>query len=86
MEFADSTEYIPTGEKVVTIPQESFIVSSPLVSGCVMFGRGKSRCGVLVEPLDPVDPNAPAALTDFCDKIWLVSNSLRHVKPSHLRI
>lgn len=55
---------------MVTIPQESLIVSSPLVSGCVMFGHGKNECGVLIEPRDPVSPDDPTALAEFRKTIW----------------
>lgn len=62
------------GEKVVPIPQEGMITSSPLASGAVMFGYGKNQCGVLVEPspLCMVDSTDLAALIDFRNKIWCV--------------
>lgn len=43
-----------------------------MVSGAVMFGRGKNTCGVLIEPLPEhsVDPEDPTALVAFRNKIW----------------
>lgn len=35
---------------MVPAPLESVIASSPLVSGAVVFGRGRSQVGVLIEP------------------------------------
>lgn len=62
------------GEKVVPIPQEGIITASPLVSGAVMFGRGRNQCGLLVEPRPEhnVDPTDPDSLVAFRKKIWCV--------------
>lgn len=60
------------GEKVVPIPQESLILSSPIVNGAVMFGRAKDQCGILVEPAPShtIDPSDPVALPKFRNMIW----------------
>lgn len=60
------------GEKVVPLPQEGIITSSPMVSGCIMFGRGKNQCGVLIEPTEAhaIDPYDTDALVNFRNKIW----------------
>ena len=70
------SDYILTapliGEKIVPIPQENHIGSSPLVNGCVMFGREREQPGVLVEPRAPFDPNDEPALISFRNSIWWV--------------
>ena len=62
-----------TGEKIEFTPQEGYITSSPLVYGCVMFGREREQPGILIEPQPEhaVDPNDEAALVAFRNKIWL---------------
>ena len=68
----DDVIVLSTGEKVVPIPQEGLITSSPLASGAVMFGRGRNECGVIVEPSPAyaIDVNDPSAVVDFRNKIW----------------
>ena len=59
-------------EKIVPIPQEGHILSSPMVKGAVMFGKGREQAGILLEPAEEyqIDPNDQAALIDFRNKIW----------------
>lgn len=65
---------LSTGEKVVPIPQEGLITSSPMASGAVMFGRGKNECGVLIEPSPAyaIDTSHPASVVEFRNQIWCV--------------
>lgn len=60
------------GEKVVPIPQESLIASSPAVQSAVMFGRGKNQCGILVEPSPKhvIAPEDVQGLIRFRNMIW----------------
>ncbi len=60
------------GEKIVPIPQEGHIVSSPLVAGAVMFGRGRPQAGIIVEPHPShiVDTSDEAGIIAFRNKIW----------------
>ena len=70
---------VPTGEKVVPIPQEGIITASPVVAGAVVFGRGKNQCGLLVEPRpeNAIDPNDESSLIAFRNQIWYDSTMLR---------
>jgi hypothetical protein len=54
---------------------ESILVSDNLVKGAVMFGTGQFQNGVLIEPVQPVDPEDSAAVSDFIDAIWSVTAS-----------
>lgn len=49
-------------------------MSSPVVAGAVMFGRGKNQCGILVEPRPEhaIDPSDTQALVTFRNQIWYV--------------
>ena len=75
----DLDSMLRPGEKVVPIPQENLIVSSALVAGAVMFGRGKNQCGVLIEPQPEyaIDPDDEPALVAFRNKIWCVDGLFR---------
>lgn len=61
-----------TGEKIVPIPQENHIVSSPYTAGAIIFGWGKPQPGVLIEPSAAyvVDPNNEAELVKYRNLIW----------------
>lgn len=63
-----------TGEKIVPIPQENHIVSSPYAAGAIMFGWGKPQPGVLIEPSAAyaVDPNDEVELVMYRNLIWYV--------------
>ena len=71
---ADDVIALASGEKIVPIPMEGIIVTSPFVQGVIMFGRERNQVGVLVEPcpehaVDVLDDNA---VTAFKDQIWFV--------------
>ncbi|EKM52305.1 uncharacterized protein PHACADRAFT_260612 [Phanerochaete carnosa HHB-10118-sp] len=84
----DDVIVLGTGEKVVPIPQEGLIASSPMVSGVVVFGRAKNTCGVLIEPRPEftVDPGNLGALVDFRNKIWPAVEKGNAIAPSFARI
>ncbi|KAF8486550.1 hypothetical protein JB92DRAFT_3148577 [Gautieria morchelliformis] len=50
---SDDVIVLSSGEKVVPSPLEDVVGSSPIVSGVIMFGRGKPHCGLLIEPVEP---------------------------------
>jgi len=59
---------------MVPMLMEGIIIASPLIQGVVVFGRGRSQVGILVEPspehvVDILDNNAVAA---FKNEIWSV--------------
>ncbi|GJE98682.1 putative NRPS-like protein biosynthetic cluster [Phanerochaete sordida] len=68
----DDVITLSTGEKIVPIPQEAYVTSSPFVYGCVMFGREREQPGILIEPRAEhvVDPSDENALVTFRNKIW----------------
>lgn len=57
---------------MVPIPQEIYLSSTPLVSGVVVFGRGKPQVGMLIEPKADyaVDPKDEDAVIEFRRKLW----------------
>ncbi|KDQ13181.1 hypothetical protein BOTBODRAFT_160791 [Botryobasidium botryosum FD-172 SS1] len=67
---ADHLFSLSTGEKLNPIPIENHMRSDPAVKAAIMFGQGKARVGVLVEPTDSVDINDKKAVASFRDAIW----------------
>ncbi|EKM50758.1 uncharacterized protein PHACADRAFT_153008 [Phanerochaete carnosa HHB-10118-sp] len=84
----DDVIVLSLGEKVVPIPQEGVISSSRIVQGAVMFGRGKSQCGVLVEPRKghAISLNDVNALLKFRNKLWPVVEEANRTAPAFARI
>lgn len=74
----DHFSYATKGEKIVPLPQEGYLSSVPFVSGALMFGRGQTQAGVLIEPRGDaaIDPNDEKALTEFRNKIWYAHRSV----------
>jgi len=64
----DEVIVLSAGEKVVPNLFEDLVSSSPILSGVIMFGRGRQHCGVLLEPRDP---GAWAGKTaQLVDAVW----------------
>ncbi|KAI0079020.1 acetyl-CoA synthetase-like protein, partial [Panus rudis PR-1116 ss-1] len=84
----DDVVTLSTGEKIVPIPQENYLVSTPYVSGAVIFGRGRSQAGVLIEPRPDhaVDPSDEAAVIAFRNKIWPAVEEANKLAPTFSRI
>ncbi|EKM50749.1 uncharacterized protein PHACADRAFT_213638 [Phanerochaete carnosa HHB-10118-sp] len=75
------------GENVVPVPQ-GVIGSSRIVQGAVMFGRGKSQCGILVEPRKgyAINRNDANALPEFRNKLWPIVEEANRAAPAFARI
>ncbi|KAI9458226.1 acetyl-CoA synthetase-like protein [Boletus coccyginus] len=85
---ADDVITLASGEKIVPMPMEGIIIASPLIQGVVVFGRGRSQVGILVEPspehvVDILDNNAVAA---FKNEIWPVIDEANKIAPAFARI
>jgi long-subunit acyl-CoA synthetase (AMP-forming) len=65
----DDVLILGSGENVVPAPMEDVIMSSPLVGGALIFGRGRNQVGVLLEPRPGVQVDD---LVEFRNKIWYV--------------
>ncbi|GJE92564.1 acetyl-CoA synthetase-like protein [Phanerochaete sordida] len=84
----DDVIVLSNAEKIVPIPQEGHITTSPMVSGAVMFGRGREQAGVLVEPTPKcaIDPGDDIALADFRNAIWPTVEQANSGVPAWSRI
>ncbi|KAJ3557049.1 hypothetical protein NM688_g1689 [Phlebia brevispora] len=76
------------GEKVVPIPQERYIASHPLIADVVMFGRGKSQVGILIDPVPEhaVSPGNKEEASKFIDEIWAYIEQANTEAPTFARI
>ncbi|KAI0698168.1 hypothetical protein BC835DRAFT_1413297 [Cytidiella melzeri] len=85
---ADDVIVLKTAEKVVPLAQEGHILSSPIVRGAIMFGRGRDQAGILIEPTDEnlVDSSSEQALVAFRNRIWPVVDEANRNAPAFARI
>ncbi|KZP33066.1 putative nonribosomal peptide synthetase [Athelia psychrophila] len=79
----DDVIILASGENMVPGPLESIIVSSPLIGGAVIFGRGRSQVGVLLEPFQGV---VVGDLAEFRNRIWPVIEEANKTAPAFSRI
>ncbi|KAF9475758.1 putative aminoadipate reductase [Pholiota conissans] len=77
-----------SGEKTVPAPMEDIIMSSPMVSGVVTFGRERDQAGVLIEvkPAYVIDVNDTKSLTDLRNELWHIVEEANKVAPAFSRI
>ncbi|KZP33250.1 putative nonribosomal peptide synthetase [Athelia psychrophila] len=79
----DDMLILASGENVVPAPMENTVMSSPLVSGVVIFGRARNQVGILVEP----SPEGAATnTTEFRNRIWPVVEEANKDAPAYSRI
>ncbi|KDQ19579.1 hypothetical protein BOTBODRAFT_170655 [Botryobasidium botryosum FD-172 SS1] len=83
---ADDLFNLSTGEKVNPISIESHIRSDPAVKAAIVYGQGKARLGVLVEPANPVDTSDKNAVASFRDAIWETVQKASASTYGHARI
>ncbi|TCD65346.1 putative NRPS-like protein biosynthetic cluster [Steccherinum ochraceum] len=84
----DDVITLSTAEKVVPIPQEGYLHTAPLIAGAVMFGRGRSQPGVLIEPKPEyaIDPKDSKAVAEFRNKVWPYVEEANKLGPAFARI
>ncbi|KAG9007856.1 hypothetical protein FRB94_013912 [Tulasnella sp. JGI-2019a] len=68
----DDQVMLSTGEKTNSGPIERIIPTSPMVDHAVVFGRGKTQNGILVQPSqgNEIDPNDKIAVARFRTALW----------------
>ena len=67
---ADDQIALSTGEKINPEPLEAILLDHPRVQACLMFGRGRTQSGVLVQPTEDIKLTDEMKLAAFCDDIW----------------
>ncbi|KAJ7246827.1 acetyl-CoA synthetase-like protein [Mycena haematopus] len=77
-----------SGEKTVPAPIEGIVLSSPYVSGAVMFGWEREQSGILIEtiPSLQIDPNNAAEVVELRNKLWPIIQEANDIAPAFSRI
>ncbi|KAK7464323.1 hypothetical protein VKT23_006491 [Stygiomarasmius scandens] len=84
---ADDQIMMANGEKTNPGPLELIISSSPLISGCFMFGRSRTQAGVAVEPRNPLpSPQTEESIAAFRTAVFPVIERANALAPQHSRI
>ncbi|KAF7968546.1 hypothetical protein HWV62_30169 [Athelia sp. TMB] len=73
----DDVIILASGYNVVPAPLETIIMSSPLVKGAVIFGRGRKQVGVLIEPAITVVDS-----TEFRNSLWPIVEEANRSAPT----
>ncbi|KAJ7075616.1 putative aminoadipate reductase [Mycena belliarum] len=84
----DDVIILANGEKTVPGPMEDIMMSSPLITGAVVFGRERNQVGVLIEPAPThqLDPKDEQQLAKFRNLIWPVLEEANKDAPAFSRI
>ncbi|KAF8311061.1 acetyl-CoA synthetase-like protein [Clavulina sp. PMI_390] len=85
---ADDQIMLSTGEKTNPGPIEAIIAKDPLVDGAVLFGRGKTQNGVIVQPAARLglDVSDPTKVGHYLDSIWPSVKLANDYAPAHSRL
>ncbi|KAJ6611012.1 hypothetical protein B0H10DRAFT_1953401 [Mycena sp. CBHHK59/15] len=77
-----------SGEKTVPTPMEDIVMSSPFVTGAVMFGREREQTGILIEtiPSLQIDVRDATQLTELRNKLWPMIEEANKIAPAFSRI
>ncbi|KAF7343921.1 General substrate transporter [Mycena venus] len=77
-----------SGEKTVPAPMEDIVLSSPIVSGVVMFGWEREQTGILIEtiPSLKIDVHNSVEVIEMRNKIWPIVEEANQIAPAFSRI
>ncbi|KAG1900203.1 putative aminoadipate reductase [Suillus fuscotomentosus] len=84
----DDVLMLSSGEKVIPAPMECIIGTNPHVNGVVIFGRGRSQVGALIEPRPghDIDVKDEAQVSDFRNRVWPEIEETNKAGPAFSRI
>ncbi|KIM95835.1 hypothetical protein OIDMADRAFT_133809 [Oidiodendron maius Zn] len=77
----DDILILRTGLKVNPVDLEVMVSGHPLLSGCLVFGSDKPKCGLLVEPKSKDVPSE-----DLIEKVWRYVVDANATLPEHARV
>ncbi|GBE84591.1 acetyl-CoA synthetase-like protein [Sparassis crispa] len=84
---ADDLIVLGNGEKFVPVAQEGHIMAHPKVMGAMIFGRGRTQAGIIVEPRGfAVSPGDEDALSKFRNVVWSQVEEANHAAPPFAKI
>ncbi|KAG2347280.1 acetyl-CoA synthetase-like protein [Suillus weaverae] len=84
----DDVLMLSSGEKVIPAPMECIIETNRYVNGTVIFGRGRSQVGVLIEPRvgHEIDVNDEVQVSEFRNRVWPEIEEANKAGPAFSRI
>ncbi|KAG2103392.1 putative aminoadipate reductase [Suillus discolor] len=84
----DDVLMLSSGEKVIPAPMECIIGTNPHVNGVVIFGRGRSQVGALIEPRPghEIDVKDEAQVSAFRNRVWPEIEEANKAGPAFSRI
>ncbi|KAH8102917.1 hypothetical protein BXZ70DRAFT_1057354, partial [Cristinia sonorae] len=84
----DDVIVLRSGEKVVPLPQEDSLNAVPFVSSAIMFGRGQSQPGVIIEllPEHTIDTQDDTAVISVRNKLWPYVEEANKHAPAFARL
>ncbi|KAF5876310.1 putative nrps-like enzyme protein [Botrytis fragariae] len=68
--------------KVNPVHIETLLQSHPLLNGCLVFGTGRARCGILLEPKE----DSTLTEEDLISKVWPGVQKVNDTVPTHARV
>lgn len=77
----DDVMVLNTGWKVNPLHVEMKLQSHPALNGCVVFGTGYTKCGVLLEPKDH-----RLSKDEFVEMVWPGVQEANATVPEHARV
>ncbi|KIJ64864.1 hypothetical protein HYDPIDRAFT_132032 [Hydnomerulius pinastri MD-312] len=83
---ADDQIMLSNGEKTNPVPLEAIVNEHPQVASSVMFGRGRTQNGILVQLKDIPEIAEPNDVIESRNKIWLKVEEMNSFAPAHSKI
>lgn len=78
----DDLIILSTASKVNPVHIETLLQSHPLLNGCLVFGEGQTRCGILLEPKD----GSKLTEEDLVARVWPDVEQANGTVPDHARV
>ncbi|KAG2133352.1 putative aminoadipate reductase [Suillus clintonianus] len=84
----DEVLMLSSGEKVIPALMECIVGTNPYVNGAVIFGRGRSQVGILIEPRagHEIDVDDEAQVSEFRNRVWPEIEEANRAGPAFSRI
>ncbi|KAF7874496.1 uncharacterized protein EAF02_008473 [Botrytis sinoallii] len=78
----DDLIILSNAAKVNPVHIETLLQSHPLLNGCLVFGTGRTRCGILLEPKE----DSKLTEEDLIEKVWPDVQKANDTVPAHARV
>ncbi|KAA1471368.1 acetyl-CoA synthetase-like protein [Dentipellis sp. KUC8613] len=84
---ADDVTVLSNGEKTDNNKLTELLRQSPLIENALIFGAGQFMNGVIVAPVDPINPYTPQTVSAYIDTVWpYITEKVNPSIPQHSRL